>query len=46
MIARIKDDMDKLDKQLKEAEATVESSGPSGNLKSLVPFIFVSYYYF
>ena len=38
---RIKEDMDRVDRQLVEAESTVEGSGV---LKSFVPLIFVSAY--
>ena len=41
MVARIKEDMDKLDKQLTEAEATIEG----GPLKAIMPMIFVSIVY-
>ena len=40
MVAKIKQDMDQLDKQLTQAESTVETATPA--LKSIVPFIFVS----
>ena len=40
---RIKEDMDRVDRQLVEAEATVEGSGV---LKNFVPLIFVSAYKF
>jgi hypothetical protein len=44
MVAKIKDDMDKLDKQLGDAETSVESATVPA-LKSIVPaFIFVSTY--
>ena len=36
---RIKEDMDRVDRQLVEAESTIEGSGV---LKSFVPLIFVS----
>ena len=39
MVAKIKQDMDQLDRQLTQAESTVETSAPG--LKSIVPFIFV-----
>ena len=39
MVAKIKQDMDQLDRQLTQAESTVENSAPG--LKSIVPFIFV-----
>ena len=44
MVARVKNDMDKIDKQLGEAEATVDSSSSASTaaLKSMMPsFIFV-----
>lgn len=44
MVARVKNDMDKIDKQLAEAEATVDSSSSASTaaLKSMMPsFIFV-----
>ena len=40
---RIKEDMDRVDRQLVEAESTVEGSGV---LKNFVPLIFVSAYIF
>ena len=43
MVARVKNDMDKIDRQLAEAESTVEPTTASGTaLKSIVPYIFVS----
>ena len=44
MVSRVKNDMDKIDKQLNEAESTVDSANSAGTaLKSIVPaFIFVS----
>ena len=42
MVARIKGDMDKVDRQLCEAEATVETTMPAPALRSFVPYIFVS----
>ena len=39
MIARVKNDMDKIERQLSEAESTVDENSA---LKSFVPFIFVS----
>ena len=42
MVARIKNDMDKVERQLCEAEATVENVGPAPALRSIVPYIFVS----
>ena len=39
MVAKIKQDMDQLDRQLTQAESTVENSAPG--LKSIVPFIYV-----
>merc|ERR1719226_80272 len=39
MVARIKEDMDRVDRQLVEAESTVEGSGV---LKSFVPLIFIN----
>ena len=41
MVARIKGDMDKVDRQLCEAEATVETTMPAPALRSFVPYIFV-----
>jgi hypothetical protein len=41
MVARIKDDMDKVDAQLADAEATVEGGAGAG-IKNLMPMIFVS----
>ena len=43
LLYRIKEDMDRVDRQLVEAEATVEGSGV---LKNFVPLIFVSAYKF
>ena len=40
MVAKIKQDMDQLDKQLALAESTVETTAPA--LKSIIPFVFVS----
>ena len=42
MVARIKSDMDKIDKQLTEAESTTMDHSTPPALKSIVPFIFVS----
>ena len=43
MVARVKNDMDKIERQLSEAESTVEPTTASGTaLKSIVPYIFVS----
>ena len=42
MVARIKSDMDKVERQLGEAEATVETTMPAPALRSFVPYIFVS----
>ena len=43
MVARVKNDMDKIDRQLSEAESTVEPTTASGTaLKSIVSYIFVS----
>ena len=45
MVARVKNDMDKIDRQLGEAESTVEPTTASGTaLKSIVPYIFVSHF--
>jgi len=41
MVARVKNDMDKIERQLSEAESTVEPTTASGTaLKSIVPYIF------
>lgn len=40
MVARIKSDMDKVERQLGEAEATVETTMPAPALRSFVPYIF------
>ena len=42
-LSRIKEDMDRVDRQLMDAESTVEGSGV---LKNFVPLIFVSAYIF
>ena len=43
MVARVKNDMDQIERQLSEAESTVEPTTASGTaLKSIVPYIFVS----
>lgn len=43
MVARIKSDMDQVERQLAEAEATVETTMPAAPaLRSFVPYIFVS----
>ena len=41
MVARIKADMDKMEKQLAAAEASVESAGGAGALRSFMPLFFV-----
>lgn len=46
MVARIKSDMDKVERQLGEAEATVETTMPAPALRSFVPYIFVSLFDF
>ena len=43
MVARVKEDMDKVDRQLTEAEATVEGAG--SGIMTLMPMIFVSIFY-
>lgn len=45
MVARIKEDMDALDRQLTEAEATV-SGGTTAGLKTFLPMIFVRSFWF
>ena len=44
MIAKIKQDMDQLDKQLSQAESTVETTTPAAFKSIVMPFIFVSYF--
>ena len=44
MVARVKNDMDKVERQLSEAEASVESTTAGGTaLKSINKIIFVSF---
>lgn len=42
MVARIKSDMDKVDRQLVLAEGTVEGSSSAATLKSYMPAFLVS----
>ncbi len=42
MVATVKDHMDKIERQLIEAEATVEGGATGGSFRAFMPLIFVS----